>query len=101
MERPPADPRKLQATWDGWVAAESTPGRVVADFKTNGLRDVLEHWAEGSETGADPAAEALLASWMSWEKGENVPESLLKDLATGGLADRLAGLASAAPVEPA
>jgi hypothetical protein len=43
MERPPADPAKLLASWMEWESGESTPGRVMADLKTGGLRDVLEH----------------------------------------------------------
>ncbi|CAN5282425.1 hypothetical protein BH23ACT2_BH23ACT2_12400 [soil metagenome] len=45
MERPPADPAKLLASWMEWETGESTPGRVMADLKTGGLRDVLEHLA--------------------------------------------------------
>ncbi len=45
MERPPADPVKLLAAWMEWETGESTPGRVMADLKTGGLRDVLEHLA--------------------------------------------------------
>lgn len=94
MERPPVDPRKLQATWTGWVAAESTPGRVVADFKTGGLRDILEHWSSEPQADEAAGADALLAAWMKWERGELVPEALLSDLAAGGLAERLTVLAA-------
>jgi len=45
MERPPADPVKLLASWMEWERGEITPGRVMADLKTGGLRDVLEHLA--------------------------------------------------------
>lgn len=48
MERPPADPVKLLAAWMDWENGESTPGRVMADFKTGGLRDVLEHLASAA-----------------------------------------------------
>ena len=48
MQRPPADPQKLLATWMEWEKGESTPGRVLADLKTGGLRDVLEHLAQGA-----------------------------------------------------
>lgn len=43
MERPPADPVKLLASWMEWERGETSPGRVMADLKTGGLRDVLEH----------------------------------------------------------
>lgn len=45
MELPPADPNKLLAAWMEWEQGESTPGRVMADMKTAGLRQVLEHLA--------------------------------------------------------
>jgi hypothetical protein len=45
MDRPPADPAKLLASWMEWEKGESTPGRVMADLKTGGLREVLEHLA--------------------------------------------------------
>ena len=45
MERPPADPNKLLAAWMEWENGESSPGRVMADLKTAGLRDILEHLA--------------------------------------------------------
>lgn len=43
MDRPPADPAKLLASWMEWEKGETTPGRVMADLKTGGLREVLEH----------------------------------------------------------
>ncbi len=49
MDRPPPDPVKLLAIWMEWERGETTPGRVMADLKTGGLREVLEHLA-------DPAA---------------------------------------------
>jgi hypothetical protein len=52
MDRPPADPAKLLATWMDWEAGVLTPGRVMADLKTGGLRDVLEHLA-AQAAGAD------------------------------------------------
>jgi len=48
MDRPPTDPAKLLATWMEFERGESTPGRVLADLKTGGLRDVLEHLAAGA-----------------------------------------------------
>lgn len=54
MERPPADPVKMLATWMEWENGESSPGRVLADLKTAGLRDVLEHLA--TEAGAGQPA---------------------------------------------
>lgn len=42
MDRPPVDPAKLLASWMEWERGESTPGRIMADLKTGGLRQVLE-----------------------------------------------------------
>lgn len=52
MDRPPADAAKLLASWMEWERGESTPGRVMADLKTGGLREVLEHLA-GETSSAD------------------------------------------------
>lgn len=56
MDRPPADPAKLLASWMDWENGVLTPGRVMADLKTAGLRDVLEHLAEQASAAADDAA---------------------------------------------
>lgn len=39
---PPPDPEKLLLTWMQWERGELTPGRVMADLKKGGLRDLLE-----------------------------------------------------------
>ena len=44
-DRPPADPAKLLAWWMEWERGETTPGRVMANLKTGGLRDILEELA--------------------------------------------------------
>jgi len=44
-DRPPADPAKLLAQWMEWERGEATPGRVMANLKTGGLREVLEQLA--------------------------------------------------------
>ena len=41
-DRPPPDPAKLLAHWMEWEHGEATPGRVMANLKTAGLRDLLE-----------------------------------------------------------
>jgi len=33
-----------------WERGESTPGRVMADFKTGGLREILEQLAQAPLT---------------------------------------------------
>ncbi|HWH35990.1 MAG TPA: hypothetical protein VNT56_11820 [Acidimicrobiales bacterium] len=42
LERPAPDPAKLLAQWMEWERGEEMPGRVLANLKTGGLRDVLE-----------------------------------------------------------
>ena len=44
-DRPPPDPVKLLAQWMEWERGETTPGRVMANLKTGGLRDLLEQLA--------------------------------------------------------
>jgi hypothetical protein len=41
-DRPLPDPAKLLASWMEWEKGETTPGRVMANLKTGGLREVLE-----------------------------------------------------------
>jgi hypothetical protein len=45
MERPPTDPKKLLAWWMEWEKGETPPGRVMANLKTGGLRELLEELA--------------------------------------------------------
>jgi hypothetical protein len=45
MERPPADPVKLLDKWMEWEKGEVSPGRLLADLKTAGMRELLEHLA--------------------------------------------------------
>lgn len=42
QERPPPDPTKLLAQWMEWEKGEEMPGRVLANLKTGGLRELLE-----------------------------------------------------------
>jgi hypothetical protein len=42
MDRPPPDPRKLLDAWMDWESGEATPGRVMSQLKTGGLRVLLE-----------------------------------------------------------
>jgi hypothetical protein len=44
-ERPPADPRKLLAWWMEWEKGETPPGRVMANLKTGGMKELLEELA--------------------------------------------------------
>jgi hypothetical protein len=42
MELPEPDPSKLLQAWMEWERGEVTPGRVMANLKTGGLRQLLE-----------------------------------------------------------
>jgi hypothetical protein len=53
VERPAADPAKLLAQWMEWESGDVTPGRVMANLKTGGLRDLLEQLV--AERVAEPA----------------------------------------------
>ena len=50
-ERPPADPTKLLAWWMEWEKGETPPGRVMANLKTGGMRELLEVLAKESTNG--------------------------------------------------
>ena len=49
METPPPDPEALFATWMEWERGESTPGKVLADLKRGGMRELLEAAVEAKE----------------------------------------------------
>ncbi|MGH9107440.1 MAG: hypothetical protein ACRDZX_16760 [Acidimicrobiales bacterium] len=55
MDLPPPDPAKLLQSWMEWERGEATPGRVMANLKTGGLRQLLERLASPP---AGPAPEA-------------------------------------------
>src|SRR5262249_31974973 len=42
VDRPPPDPQKLLAYWMEWERGETPPGRVMANLKIGGLRELLE-----------------------------------------------------------
>ena len=50
--RPPADPAKLLSQWMAWERGEETPGRVMANLKTSGMRELLEALNEAASAGA-------------------------------------------------
>ena len=45
MEIPPPDPVKLLDHWMEWERGETNPGRVMANLKTGGMRELLEQLA--------------------------------------------------------
>lgn len=49
MDKPPPDPRKLLDQWMEWERGETPPGRVIANLKTGGLRDLLEQLVDAAE----------------------------------------------------
>jgi len=51
-DRPPPDPVKLLSQWMEWEKGEATPGRVMANLKTGGLRDLLEALASAAKEQA-------------------------------------------------
>jgi hypothetical protein len=64
MDRPLPDPAKLLEEWMEWERGEATPGRVMANLKTAGLRDLLEHLV--ASTGAPPPTEPAEADTSAW-----------------------------------
>jgi hypothetical protein len=56
MELPAPDPNKLLQSWMEWERGEVTPGRVMANLKTGGLRDLLESIVAGGSSGVDRPA---------------------------------------------
>jgi hypothetical protein len=71
MDRPPPDPAKLLEAWMEWERGDLPPGRVMATFKTGGLRDLLEALvARGGSAAAPvegsvdlPAGSATAETW--------------------------------------
>lgn len=56
MDRPPPDPQKLLAAWMEWERGEAPPGRVLANLKTAGMRDVLDEMVAATSAGAAQAS---------------------------------------------
>ena len=56
-ERPPPDPAKLLALWMEFEKGEALPGRVLANLKTAGMRDLLEALALAAPEGKAVVAE--------------------------------------------
>lgn len=64
MEKPPPNPAKLLSAWMEWERGENPPGRVLADLKIAGMRELLEELVaasapvESAGDGEPPSAEA-------------------------------------------
>lgn len=64
MQRPPADPAKLLDAWMEWERGDASPGRVMANLKTGGLRELLEGLAADQQpVAADTAGETEAGGW--------------------------------------
>ena len=61
MDQPQPDPAKLLAQWMEWERGDMTPGRVMANLKTGGLRELLEQLA--ADDSGQPAETITPASW--------------------------------------
>jgi hypothetical protein len=58
MDVPAPDPSKLLQSWMEWERGEVTPGRVMANMKTGGMRRLLEELSGASaKPGGVPAPE--------------------------------------------
>jgi hypothetical protein len=55
MEVPPPDPAKLLVWWMEWESGDVPPGRVMANLKTGGLRELLEQLAAAQPTAGAEA----------------------------------------------
>ena len=49
-DRPPPDPSTLLEDWLKWERGEIEPGRLIANLKKGGLREVLEDLAATKAT---------------------------------------------------
>jgi hypothetical protein len=69
MDRPPPDPSKLLEQWMEWERGEATPGRVMANLKTAGLRDLLEAAvaAQVAMVAGEAAGETLTDEATAWQ----------------------------------
>ena len=52
MDRPPPEPAKLLAAWMEWERGEASPGRVLTNLKSAGLRDGLDAPVAQAEAAA-------------------------------------------------
>jgi len=66
MTHPAPDPAKLLQAWMEWERGETTPGRVMSNLKTGGLRIILEELAQPGEPMQDAASGEEPVSADSW-----------------------------------
>lgn len=56
-DRPPPDPAKLLAHWMDFERGNEMPGRVLANLKTAGLRELLESTVSAQQEAFEGARE--------------------------------------------
>ena len=81
MEKPAPDPKKLLQSWMEWERGEVTPGRVMANLKTGGLRELLE----------DLVAATSVGSVRSGGQGDALPVPSAENVIAGPVAGPVAG----------
>ncbi|HUR78852.1 MAG TPA: hypothetical protein VMZ22_12965 [Acidimicrobiales bacterium] len=52
-DRPPPDPHALLDEWMKWERGETEPGRLIANLKKGGMREVLEELAAAAAPGGE------------------------------------------------
>ena len=57
-DRPPPDPAKLLTYWMEFERGEEMPGRVLANLKTAGLRELLESTVSAQQQAFEGAGES-------------------------------------------
>jgi hypothetical protein len=67
MDRPAPDPSKLLEQWMEWERGEATPGRVMANLKTAGLRDLLEELVAAKTTASSPTETIDADAAAAWQ----------------------------------
>jgi hypothetical protein len=55
--RPLPDPVKLLDQWMEWEKGEETPGRVIANLKTGGMKELLESLAQAQQAAGESPAQ--------------------------------------------
>ena len=81
MEKPAPDPKKLLQSWMEWERGEVTPGRVMANLKTGGFRELLE----------DLVAATSVESVRSGGQGDALPVPSAENVIAGPVAGPVAG----------
>lgn len=66
MEKPPPNPAKLLLAWMDWERGDSPPGRVMADLKIAGMRELLEELAAKAAPAAPAAGDPEPPSAEAW-----------------------------------